>query len=814
MSKKKIICLSPNKTPPVRSRANRYAWLLASVAAFALNIPAYANPEDGVVSAGSATITTTVKNVDIHQSSNRAIIDWRSFDIAPDETTRFHQPGASATTLNRVNSANPSTVAGNLQANGNVILINPNGVFFSKTAHVDVNGLVATTANIDNSEFMAGSTTFNRPGNPDAAIVNEGRITAREAGLVGLVAPRVENSGTISARLGRVALSSGDTATVDLYGDGLVSVAVSDDVQHQLVRNSGTIAAEGGTVQISAAAGRQIVDSLIDVSGAIDTPTVATRRGRILIQADSNKTESTALVSGSLNAAGRHAGEKGGQIDVLADNVGILSGATLDASGQTGGGTVHVGGDYQGQGTLQRAQRSIVQAGSVIDVSAGEEGDGGRAIVWADQWTVFAGQILARGGRNSGNGGFVETSGKNILTATGIVDAAAPFGVAGLWLLDPNNITIQTTGSNTNITGNPDFTTSNNSAILTVGSIQTALNAGTSVSVTTASAGTNTQLGDITVANSITKSSGGNASLTLTANRSIILNTGVSISSTSGQMGVTLNADSDANGTGSITLNSASSILSNGGDIVLGGGANPLTTAARGYAGSVIGINLTAATLNAAGGNISLRGTGHAGTTNNYGILMQTGAKVMTSGAGTITMNGTGGVGTTGNRGIYLTGTGSAISSVDGAITLTGQGGGTTTTNEGIYLAAAATIAATGSGALTLTGHAGGTTVQGVYLNQTTAANTLMSAGGTVTLKSNQTIQLSKAHIASPTAQAEVKPDHPAEQGPYRLAHRTGFQHRPQRRSGRQQQRTHRPHHQQPALLPVATSRWVAALIP
>ena len=155
MSKKRQPRLPLASAP--HQRAPRYAWLLASVASFALTLTAHANPEGGTVSGGSASITTTPKTVDIHQSSNRAIIDWRSFDIAPDETTQFHQPTTSSVTLNRVNSANPSTIAGNLQANGNVILVNPNGVFFSKSARVDVNGLVATTADIDNSSFIEPS---------------------------------------------------------------------------------------------------------------------------------------------------------------------------------------------------------------------------------------------------------------------------------------------------------------------------------------------------------------------------------------------------------------------------------------------------------------------------------------------------------------------------------------------------------------------------------------------------------------------------------------------------------------------------------
>ncbi len=756
MAHKVLSLLSTGAAAHPRARVRLHACLLASVASFALTLPAYANPEGGQVTAGQASITAGGNRVDVHQGSNRAIIDWRSFDIAPNEITQFHQPSASSVTLNRVNAPNPSTIAGQLKANGSIVLINPNGVFFTGTSQVDVNGIVATTADIGNAEFMAGSTHFNRAGNPAASVINEGTINAREAGLVGLVAPNVENSGVINARLGRVALASGDTATVDLYGDGLVSVAVSDEVKNQLVRNTGRISADGGTVQITAAAGRQVVDSLIEVKGEISAPTVATRRGRIIIQGETTRSAApaTVLVSGQVAAKGTEAGEEGGQIDILGDNIGILTGAVVDASGDAAGGSVRIGGDYQGTGDTQRAQNTIVQEDTLIDVSATGNGNGGRAIMWADEHALFAGRIRARGGNAGGNGGFVETSGKNILSATGTVDAYSPYGAAGQWLLDPNNITIQTTGSNTNVTGSPNFTTTNNSAIVTVASIQATLNAGTSVTITTGAAGSNSQTGDITVANSIVKSAGANASLTLMAHRSITLNTGVSISSTSGQMDVVLNADRDANSTGSIVLTSGNSILSNGGNITFGGGLNPLTTAAVGYSGSVTGISLTGSTLNAAGGNISLYGRGFNGTTNNYGVLLQTGTRLLTTGAGTITLNGTGGGGTTGNRGVYLTSANTEIRSENGAITLSGQGGGSSTTNEGIVIGGGAFVSATGTGTINLTGHAAAGTVQGILLSQTAAFNTLRSAGGDVSLRSNQTIQLANAHIMSSTLQA------------------------------------------------------------
>ena len=171
------------------------------------------------------------------------------------ETTAFHQPSSSSVTLNRVNDVNPSSIDGTLTANGTVVIVKPNGVFFGPTSTVDVAGLVATTANIADSDFMQGKLKFSKPGNPNAAVVNQGTITASDAGLVGLVAPSVENDGVINAKLGRATLASGDTFTLDLAGDKLISVAVtSDQLPQQVVANTGVIQADGGTVTMTAAA--------------------------------------------------------------------------------------------------------------------------------------------------------------------------------------------------------------------------------------------------------------------------------------------------------------------------------------------------------------------------------------------------------------------------------------------------------------------------------------------------------------------------------------------------------------------------------
>ena len=475
---------------------------LVWVMLFAQTLPLMANPIDGVVSAGSADIASSGTTLTVTQQTDKAVIDWRGFDIAHGETTNFVQPNTSSMTLNRVNSDAPSFINGNLNANGNLIVVNPNGVWFGAGARVDVNGLIASTADIGNDAFMnsAGTLDFDKAGNPEAAIVNDGLITAKDAGLVGMVAPNVINRGVILAKLGRVHLASGDTATVDMYGDGLLNVAVSDKVKSQLVENSGVIAAEGGTIAMTAAAGKNVVNSLIKVSGELHAPSIQQKNGKIIIAAEgsnavkgnvaANKGKktgaSTVVVDGVINASGRKAGERGGKVEITGDNIALLNGTVIDASGSDGasgttfykavsalregsaGGDIRIGGDYLGQGDTATAKNLYVDAGVLVLNDALNFGDAGRTIFWSDDTTSFYGNVYARAlggkpidvstlnataGGNVGDGGFVETSGHEHLDAGGYVDLTASNGERGTYFLDPTNITIYGNFDPTDVAG-------------------------------------------------------------------------------------------------------------------------------------------------------------------------------------------------------------------------------------------------------------------------------------------------------------------------------------------------------------------------
>src|SRR5712692_7575377 len=476
-----------------------------------------ANPKGGQVAAGSAMVSNSSPvQLDIVQSTNRAVIDWQSFDIAVGERTKFQQPSAAAMTLNRVHAADPSTIAGQLTANGSLVLINPSGIVFSKGSQVNVNSIIATPSDITNANFMAGNMRFDRPSpNPNASIVNAGTITVGQKGLAALVAPSVVNSGVIQARLGKVVLAGAETFTLDFYGDGLISFDVGPKVTtvplgvdgkpvKSLVSNSGTIDAPGGTVLLTADAVAGILENVIDSSGQITAPTTPQGAGTVTVDAGAGN---GARLAGTIDVSGPNPGQTGGTAIVTGGAVNLASTAQIKARGPAGGGTVRIGGGPHGtDASVRNAQNATVNAGAVIDASATANGNGGNVVVWSDGTTVFNGTILAKGGPNGGNGGWVETSGKSTLSIgpTASVSAAAPQGKAGLWLLDPDS-DVDITGATSNVTcaGTPLVCSpAADSSTLNATTIVNSLNAGTSVTVTTSNAG-GTQPGNLTVDASI-----------------------------------------------------------------------------------------------------------------------------------------------------------------------------------------------------------------------------------------------------------------------------------------------------------------------
>ncbi|MFS2134599.1 YDG domain-containing protein [Duganella sp. Dugasp56] len=400
---------------------------LIAVLVAACYTTAEASPVSPTVVAGQASFNLQGKTYSITNTPN-TIINWQSFSVASDEITRFIQQSADSKVLNRITGQDPTQILGSLQSNGKVFLINPNGVMFGAGSRVDVNGLVASSLAISNADFLAGRNNFTDVASA-GKVSNAGTITTPAGGQIFLVAPAVENSGIISSANGDVVLAAGHSVQLFDSKDPNVQVVVSSPLDQAV--NLGQIVAQGGRVGVYGA--------LVSQRGAINANSaVRGENGRIVLKSSGT----TMVEAGSTTTAVGSNLNTGGDIQLLGDKVGLTGNAVVDASGAAGGGTVLVGGDYQGKNAaVQNAQQTFVGKDAVIKADATGLGDGGKVIVWSDEATRVYGSISARGGANGGNGGFVETSGHR-LDMQGVVDTRAPQGSTGKLLLDPSDVYI------------------------------------------------------------------------------------------------------------------------------------------------------------------------------------------------------------------------------------------------------------------------------------------------------------------------------------------------------------------------------------
>ena len=432
--------------------------LMVMVYSLIFPVQIFALPQGGQVVAGEATITEPdALNMNIHQSTQKAIINWNQFSIAQPETVTFLQPNASAVALNRVITSNPSYIYGTLTANGQVFLINPAGILVGPSGVIDTSAFVGSTLDMADDDFLSGNYVFEQTlGSSLATIVNQGTIQAADGGFVSLLSPGIDNQGSIVANLGKVYLGGAERVVLNFAGNDLIGFELDGEIKDEVlglegealganIDNSGTITADGGQVVLSARTAYDAIKGVVNNDGQIYARSLVNNNGEIILAAGDN---GTVVNSGLLNASGSNAGQTGGSIKVLGHTVKVFDGSTLNASGDQGGGEILIGGDYQGSNdNIQNAQYTIVEEDVSILADAGTDGDGGKVIVWADDTTEFHGRISARGGDLSGDGGFAEISGKKRIMVSGHADLRAPTGQTGTLLLDPGSIAVVSGGN-------------------------------------------------------------------------------------------------------------------------------------------------------------------------------------------------------------------------------------------------------------------------------------------------------------------------------------------------------------------------------
>ena len=566
-------------------------------------------PTGAQIIAGSSTLNQTGNQLNITQSSQRAIINFNTFNIGAQASVNVAQPNNTAAALYRVTSGAPSQIYGSLTSNGQVFLTNSAGAYFAQGAVVNTGSFLATTYQIQDSDFMAGNYRFSRSGST-ASLSNYGSITAANGGFVALLGQNISNQGLIRANLGKIVLAGGETTTLQIDGQGgLLSVQIDPATVQTLIDNKGMIDSGGGTVILTAQSANQLLNSAVSNEGIISAQSMVNQGGTIQLIADtvlnsgkldvSNQTASN-TPGGSilLNAFGNNSGTvmlygtstldassygsnaTGGTINILGDRIALLSGATIRATGTAGGGTVLIGGDAHGSGPNPNASKVIMQQGATIDASATKLGKGGQVVLWSQNYTDFEGTILAKGGTDGGDGGFIETSSHGILQVlTGSGNATAPQGKSGQWLLDPEDVTIIAGSSSTGGSLDGSNIWQPNTSIGTIGvsTITDALALGQNVTIQTGSSTDGLGgSGNITVATPIVANmSSLSATLSLNAVNNITVNAGSSItaSGAGGLLGISISASS-----GSITL--LAPIVGDIGSVNLTAGSNIILSAA------------------------------------------------------------------------------------------------------------------------------------------------------------------------------------------------------------------------------------------
>ncbi|MFB5188066.1 filamentous hemagglutinin N-terminal domain-containing protein [Yersinia intermedia] len=528
-------------------------------------------PVNGNIVIGQGRLDVHNTSLTVTQQSDKLAINWGSFDIAQGNSVIYNQPGQQSIALNRVLGRDASQIYGNLKANGQVFLLNPNGILFGRGAQVDVGGLVASTKAMSNNDFISGTYTLTSRRH-EGKLVNQANLHTTKGGYIALIGQQVDNqsSGVINAPQGKVAFASGSRVTLHLDHGSLLGVQVQGEQVSTLLQNGGLIQADGGVIQLTARGKEMLMDTVIDNTGILQAHGLSEKNGVIYLDGGS---EGVVRLQGVVDARSQNG--RGGSVIVQGEHIHLVAGSKIDARGAEGGGKVLIGGSWQGKNNAIKSSRAVVMdKGAVIDVSALGQGAGGTAVLWSESYTGFYGDIHARGGLQSGNGGQVETSSKRNLQAFGHVDASATAGSNGSWLLDPAEVNIVGSGAQSGSsvqTGDIPagyginaqvFMPTTNVAQILNSSINTQLDLGTNVTVTTNNNSlTNCRWCNITLDADIKKTAGGDATLTLHADGNIVINNNISTRAAKLNLNL-LAGNSTADSV--ITLNNVDVLLNNG----------------------------------------------------------------------------------------------------------------------------------------------------------------------------------------------------------------------------------------------------------
>lgn len=681
------------------------AWLGSALAAILMLASARANgPQNPNVTYGSASFQKVGNNW-IITTSNKAIIQYSSFDIAMGQWVRFVQAGGDARVLNRINSAVPTRIDGTIMANGAVYFVNPAGVIFGQNAVINCGSFAAVGGQLSDQDFLNKRDNFT---NLTGSVVNHGNIQAAQGGVVSLVGQHVANYGRIVAPQGTVIMAAGKDVMVGEAGGRIFARIEGGGVGGaEGVRNEGTIESARGRVLMAAG----------DVYGmaVVNTGRVIARNVKI----DGGKTGEV-RVAGQIDASNRETGGTGGTVEITGEKI-ALTGAQIDVSGDSGGGTAHIGGGREGQGLENAADALYADSATTIRADATRAGNGGEIVLFSHDSTRSGAKLFARGGTESGNGGFIETSG-GWLALSGAPDTSARslLGKAGQWLIDPLNLDI-VAGASSDVTGPPIFTPTSGTGQLFVGDLVSALSTNSVVTVqTVGTVGAGTGLIRFQAALDL-PATGGTRTLNVLSAGDIQVNARIRDLNTPTGGGLNLNLSAS----GSVTVASGADILLNTGTFSSSGvnfTSNAIISAGPGgvwlnHTGAVLLSNVTTQAPTPGSMGLWVRGSSFAST----GLLKTNGGKIdIVASSGNVSLGGGAGQLDAGAGDISIRSAGTLNSTValnGGNIALFSNGDASF--SRGVLATGALDIRAgqSGAGLLDFSGPGGAITLGGTTIN-------------------------------------------------------------------------------------------------
>ena len=498
---------------------SKIKYYTAVILIFLFNIPVYAAPNGANVVHGNVNISQSGSNTIINQNTDKAIINWNSFDVNKGESVLFNQNSSSSIILNRVTNGLPTNIFGNISANGNVFILNQAGVLVGNGASINTNSFLAGAANINDNDFIAGKYNFyGAQGN----VINNGSIKVQDGGYAVLMGKNVENNGLISAKLGKIYLSSGETFRMDMSGNDLIGVEVEKGITDAYISNTGYIKAEGGTIIMTAKNASDVIRQAVNNTGVIDASSISYKGGKVILGAENGQV----INDGEINVSSKS--DEGGSIELKAEH--IINNGLVYANGLNGGLINMLSSDL-----LKVGSSSIIQANSF------GFGNGGNIKLISQKRAESHKGALIEAGSIYGSGGFIELSGYDSVYAFGNFNTKSLYGVYGQFLLDPSNMFI---GNYSNLADNENNqVSSDGNTYIDITWLNNMLNT-SNVSLQTLQGN---GLGDITL----------NAGVTLTGTNGLTLDAANNISllgNIDGLSALTLNAGGSITGNNNITV--------------------------------------------------------------------------------------------------------------------------------------------------------------------------------------------------------------------------------------------------------------------